>query len=442
MADARYKKHSGSFSSSSFDHVRQDLQTSLEETEQYENFSAEIFGAENAIPDSQMRHVPSLLTLFTSDSPAAAELSVLLTPKGISRSLPRLGSSGSSQSPLSSSGGIRAILPSPQKRSPLRPAMFAGYAFTRVMSVEEREVEKSLISTLSQLEMKPLKPETVPEDSVPDHGGDVRAEAAPTEAKGPGLLKRVFSNQLIELGVSVVDDDYETEGEDDKSEGGEESFAAPHIVDASGEVAEADRTTLYKTSSFAHSMSQFAFRREEVLRKVAEGELVAESKGGMGLPHVTMQVDIALYSDENQARRRMIKKNAQFCRVMKKFWDTFELFKDRETKQFLLKDSYLTLVRKVSLLIIPPPYDAQKVSTQAEADWESDSKGTGKMAYMDFFLSVFAIVDNWTETCNAEDYIEFLLRLVNGICFTEKDGMLHFREDKDIAYDQIGRAHV
>ena len=496
IADEKYKKHStDDYITKEFDAVREDLQHSLEEMEQFENFSAEIFG--EALSDAVMRHVPSLLTLFTADSPAATELNRQLTPPRSS-----LGGPGKGMSPLRPSS-LHQILPSPKNASLLRPAILAGFAFTRLMSVQERDVEKDLKAALCTLSTSPkklvlkdlddaaadaaaaaaaaIKPPALSlgapaparlahsprslggsDDGLLQNGaGDPTAGLTPSSPAGSplgggdGLIRCVFSSQLIELGVEIVDDcDYESDGEaaDRARASGEEDptrantptddDGRPLLDNDAGVLVGASKSSskrgLDRTSSFAQSMSQFAFRREEVMRKIEAGELVAETAGGVGMPHVTQQVDVSLYSDENQARRRMIKKHPQFCKVMTKFWDTIELFKDQETKTLLRKESYLTLSHKIARLIIPPPYDNAKVRAQSEADWDVDTNGSGKMVYADFFLAIFQIVDNWTETCNAEDYIEFLLRLVNGICWTKpSDGLLHFRDDGDINYDRF-----
>jgi len=75
------------------------------------------------------------------------------------------------------------------------------------------------------------------------------------------------------------------------------------------------------------------------------------------------------------------------------------------------------------------------VKEHCEEDWLNDTHGKEALNYDDFFDSMFQLVDTWTETCNAEDYIEALLRLVDGICFN-KAGAIHFKKDEKIAYDR------
>ena len=54
-----------------------------------------------------------------------------------------------------------------------------------------------------------------------------------------------------------------------------------------------------------------------------------------------------------------------------------------------------------------------------------------QLLFDDFFASIFQLVDTWTESCNAEDYIEMVLRLVDGICFRDNGG-LKFKDDEQV----------
>ena len=83
----------------------------------------------------------------------------------------------------------------------------------------------------------------------------------------------------------------------------------------------------------------------------------------------------------------------------------------------------------------PAPIDTVKVKKHAEEDWKNDTKGKDALDFADFAGSMFQLVDMWTETCNSEDYVEALLRLVNGICFN-KEGTIRFKSDEQIVYDR------
>ena len=72
----------------------------------------------------------------------------------------------------------------------------------------------------------------------------------------------------------------------------------------------------------------------------------------------------------------------------------------------LTKDAYLVMTFKITCLIVPPPIDEAFSKKHAEEDWEQDTKGKNQLLFGDFFASIYQLVDTWTESCNAEDYIE------------------------------------
>ncbi|GMH56363.1 hypothetical protein TrST_g4153 [Triparma strigata] len=183
------------------------------------------------------------------------------------------------------------------------------------------------------------------------------------------------------------------------------------------------------------SMSEYAFRREQFMEKIEEGSLVASmTPSKEGAVDKRQQINLEFYSDENQARRRHIKKHPQFIAIVMKLWNCVDLIKDEEG--FLTKAPYLQMSFKITCLIVPPPIDAAFAKRHAEEDWEADTKGKGKLLFDEFFVSIFQLVDTWTESCNAEDYIEMVLRLVDGICFHDNGG-LKFKADEKIVFDRF-----
>ena len=157
----------------------------------------------------------------------------------------------------------------------------------------------------------------------------------------------------------------------------------------------------------------------------------------------TDQANVEFYTDENQARRRHVRKHPQFIAIARKLWDCVDLLKSDEGG--IGKDSYVEMSYKITLLMCQTPDLKDKeaaaafgesVRANAMVDWEKDTKGGAVLLYDDFFKSMFELVDTWTESCNAEDYIECLLRLIDGICFNE-NGVIHFKEDELIFFDRF-----
>lgn len=263
-----------------------------------------------------------------------------------------------------------------------------------------------------------------------------------------------FHESLNRLGVEIIDDDFESGSDSDGDESVvevvtevEEVMGVQHAVDQEPSVepsvepsdepkpdfpfsqpSKSPPKSVPYTSSFVQSMSEYAFRREVLLQKIKDGHLVSSIDPSNNEIDKRQQVNIDLYSDYNQARRRHIKKHPQFISICNKLWNCVDLVKQDGGIE---KPGYLLLVFKINCLIVPPPVDAVFAKKHAEEDWENDTNGKEVMGFDEFFKSIFQLVDTWTESCNSEDYIEMVLRLVDGICFSE-NGIVKFRADEKV----------
>jgi hypothetical protein len=351
-----------------------------------ENFSDEFFSA--ALPDDQVRRIPSLLSLFSEQS-----TEVLADDETLS-------------------GGSLGKSPT-QTLVPASPHNYSGLFITPKSAASRAR----LLSAVDESEERL--------SSIPQRGGFFR------------------SDSLKKLGVSEVDaseyDDVQSDSDDEQRPGdgmtqsGLMAQPAPDPTDSSSALI-ANNPLLY-TTSFVKSMSEYAFRRDIIEQRIDDGELTnLLSPTGTTNPSKRDQVNLAFYTDENQARRRHIKKHPQFIAIARKLWDCVDLLKSEDGN--MTRDSYVVMCLKITLLICPPPINAEDCKKHAEEDWESDTKGEDTLTYDRFFISMFELVDTWTESCNAEDYIETLLRLIDGICFNE-DGVIHFKEDEKIAFDRF-----
>ncbi|GMI08977.1 hypothetical protein TrVE_jg11430 [Triparma verrucosa] len=362
----------------------------------YVNFSEELFGDKNVISDQDMRRVPSVLSLFSEKS---EESSARVNP---------------------SPTNYPQLFTSPKH-------ILNSSAYNLLPLVESLESEKSIKKVPSLADLK----------------------------------GQHFQDSLNRLGVKIVDDDDFEYPDSDEEEAApqqqarqqaqqqaqQQSAETPNTIDNDNnnpndgtqpttlQTASSTTSKLLMTPSFVQSMSEYAFRREQFMEKIEEGSLVASmTPSKEGAVDKRQQINLDFYSDENQARRRHIKKHPQFIAIVMKLWNCVDLIKDEEG--FLTKAPYLQMSFKITCLIVPPPIDAAFAKRHAEEDWEADTKGKGKLLFDEFFVSIFQLVDTWTESCNAEDYIEMVLRLVDGICFHDNGG-LQFKADEKIVFDRF-----
>ena len=240
-----------------------------------------------------------------------------------------------------------------------------------------------------------------------------------------------FSESLKNLGVEEVDDEgYCSDGDE------EEESVAPisptTIATPESDAIKSEGNSFYKTASFAISMSQYAMRRTMIKDQIDEGQVFSSYTPG-NTPSKLDQVNFDLYSFENQLERRKIKKNKKFTEIVEKLWSCVDLLKDEDGN--LTKEAYLVLTVKITLLMVPPPIDMDRAREGSTQDWENDSTNN-RMTFQEFFLAIFTLVDVWCETVVLNDYIEILLRLIEGITFNENK-TLRFKSDEQIKYDEF-----
>ena len=129
------------------------------------------------------------------------------------------------------------------------------------------------------------------------------------------------------------------------------------------------------------------------------------------------QGDLAHYAPSAQAKRLEIRGHWGFLSLVHDLW---RLVADLESGR-LKRDAYLELITRFHRICVPPPLDAATVRTSALEDWRRDSHGDA-LDFDEFFDAIFELVDVWTETTDAPDYVATLERLVAGACRVDDRG--------------------
>ena len=409
--------------------------------EQYMNFSEALYGIDSVIPDADVRRIPSVLSLFSETSEDAPAVSPSTSfPHFVSK---QVGGGGPAHHNHHQPPSLSIVTEHGQDQS---ASSVAGN--TENDTIELAPSVEALIPRLQSLQGKSFN-ESLTKlgvqiiDDVEDYVSDDEAQEAEQEGHGEGEVEGEGAKE--KEGGSLKGAEEEAANESSNNNNDEEmdlvateedtiNVTAPSIGASPPAPAVPGTNPLYMTSSFVKSMSEYAFRREALRAKIADGTLVASmTPSKRGEVPTTDQINLDFYTDENQARRRHIKKHPQFVAIAKKLWDCIDMIKDDDGN--LTLKPYLALTFKITCLIVPPPIDADFAKKTALEDWESDTKSSGRLVFSDFFNSIFQLCDTWTESCNAEDYIEMLLHIIDGICFNNS-GSLQFKKDEQIKFDK------
>ena len=138
------------------------------------------------------------------------------------------------------------------------------------------------------------------------------------------------------------------------------------------------------------------------------------------LPHDEKNVftdgAIELYSEENQRKREAIREEPRICELLERWWWGSKLFDDADHNEWLSFDEYKTFHRRLLRLLDQDTLSPKsRVATKPEdedptalEDFRCDADGEGRVTKETYLFAVFQLCDQWTETVELDEYVEFL----------------------------------
>ena len=93
--------------------------------------------------------------------------------------------------------------------------------------------------------------------------------------------------------------------------------------------------------------------------------------------------------------------------------------------------------RKIVLHLTPMATPAEAMDA-TEEDWLRDTMGEDGLSKQRFIVSWFELADLWTESMEASEYEEFLIGLLDAIVVQHPDGMIEWKDDRDIIMAAAG----
>ncbi|CAM9156359.1 unnamed protein product [Ectocarpus sp. 12 AP-2014] len=150
-----------------------------------------------------------------------------------------------------------------------------------------------------------------------------------------------------------------------------------------------------------------------------------------------LQGDIDMYSSANQKKRKRLKRAPAVQEKIKTLWSLATSDGEGcDVGASLSKETFLSIMVKIHVLIIFPPVDLSWAMTNALKDWEKDNAGLDTMNLDRFIDSIFELVDIWTETTEEQEYLDMLDLLTRGITKEiPRIGSLCWKPVEEIRYD-------
>jgi hypothetical protein len=117
-----------------------------------------------------------------------------------------------------------------------------------------------------------------------------------------------------------------------------------------------------------------------------------------------------MYEEDMLVRRGNLRHHRDIVATINKFWD---LFPSKDPLKGLKKHDYVNLLL-CCCKVLDGSFKETSARNVVNGEWARDSY-RGGMNKNQFFESIFELVDVWTETCEASEYVDFLSRLFKNI---------------------------
>lgn len=205
------------------------------------------------------------------------------------------------------------------------------------------------------------------------------------------------SHQFDDIPFIESDED----GSDDEQPAPQaDSFSSLHMTSGFATAEKSREDHLKPTPSFVQSMNEYMFRRKLVEDKVSSGELSTISDGSKHVD-VRREANIDHFTDVAQLKRSTIKRDIAFMEEIQRIWHLVEC------GECLEKPSYMRMISKISLLIVPPPLVIAEILKTADQDWEKDLR----------WAREHGLVDGVAESLNYEAFFRSMFELIDTVCF-------------------------
>ncbi|EGB10654.1 hypothetical protein AURANDRAFT_62059 [Aureococcus anophagefferens] len=166
----------------------------------------------------------------------------------------------------------------------------------------------------------------------------------------------------------------------------------------------------HEESLTAEERDARAMRRRKRIRAKAEAAMAEFER----LPEIERydpqkQGDLDMYSEENLAIRERLRDDRRVCRMLERWWSGSSAHDDRDKNEALDHDEYERFYARLVHLVDPDDEMTElEIAEAMEDDFKSDSEGHAQVTKDEFVASVFELADNWTNSTDADEYVEFL----------------------------------
>lgn len=157
-------------------------------------------------------------------------------------------------------------------------------------------------------------------------------------------------------------------------------------------------------------------RRARIQREAAEHVAAFEKLSAEERMLANNQGDMDHYSPKNQAKREaLFDDDEAINKELDRWWRAAELYIDRDKNNRLELPEYEIFYHRLIKIVQEDALEGEELDEEEarklmEADFHADSGADGSIDREEFRFAVFEMADHWTDSVDADEYLEFLKR--------------------------------
>eukprot|EP00325_Prymnesiales_sp_UTEX-LB-985_P005232 CAMPEP_0174699598 /NCGR_PEP_ID=MMETSP1094-20130205/4830_1 /TAXON_ID=156173 /ORGANISM="Chrysochromulina brevifilum, Strain UTEX LB 985" /LENGTH=784 /DNA_ID=CAMNT_0015896965 /DNA_START=84 /DNA_END=2440 /DNA_ORIENTATION=+ len=190
-------------------------------------------------------------------------------------------------------------------------------------------------------------------------------------------------------------------------------------------------------SAFLTTLMRVRMARRTKLPGRADSVLEVETEAAMTAIPIWQQGDAQLYTAEALQARASCRQHADVVSVLHVWWQTAQrsLQSGGDSHASTLgEDRYVHMLVKIYKTMIEA-YDEAEARECAADDWERDRQGHETINRIHFCDALFELADMWTATCQPDEYVRFLWKLLKHIAVRVDGTAYLWKEDCAITFD-------
>jgi hypothetical protein len=178
-------------------------------------------------------------------------------------------------------------------------------------------------------------------------------------------------------------------------------------------------------------MARQAASMESVTEHIESGAVVTEVESHGEMPEFWRQGDVSLHTEDVMKQRLALKQDPEVTEALHVFW--LAVLRSVQSGDEAHEDASTTLHEEGYHIVFSDIYralleewDPKDAHETIAEEWEEDTRGEGDLTRIGFYDCMFELADSWTHGVSADEYVAFLMHLLDDISTVHEDDGLRY----------------